>query len=69
MLLILLPSGLRFGLIYILPTYPVRKVYWVKVLLESIVTEGLPTGDEALAFEVNERDKYLPYVLIIVIVI
>jgi len=41
----------------------------VKALLGSVVAEGLPTGDGPPAFEVKERDKHLPYVLVIAIVI
>jgi len=41
----------------------------VKALLGSVVAEGLPTGDGPLVFEVKEIDKYLPYVLVIAIVI
>jgi len=41
----------------------------VKALSGSVVAEGLPTGDGPPAFEVKERDKHLPYVLVIAIVI
>jgi len=40
----------------------------VKALSGSVVAEGLPTGDGPPAFEVKERDKHLPYVLVIAIV-
>ncbi len=32
------------------------------------MAEGFPTGDGPPAFEVKERDKHLPYVLVIAIV-
>ena len=37
----------------------------MKALSESIVAEGLPTGDGPPAFEAKERDKDVPCVLVI----
>ena len=53
---ILLLLGLRFGLIYTLPDYPVGNTYCVGEALERITGVRLPIRDGLLASKAKETD-------------